>query len=715
MSGGPGLKGIRELTGEHYASIVEYSDDAIITKNRDAVIVSWNPAAERMYGWSAEEAIGQPISILVPPERRGEELDILERALAGERLDHYETDRVTKDGGRIVVSLSVSPIFNADGEVVLASVIARDITSRHRSLTLASRLQALTTALSKEITSERTIEVLLEQAGAALGADAGTVGLLTPGGDEVELAGSVGYSEDGLAAWQRFPLAADTPMSAAIRDNEAVWTTSGDELLERFPGLGDSDVHYDSLAVIPLAVGGVPFGAVSLSFSGRRGFDEEETAFLTAAGQQVAHTLARARMYEEQQETAARLSFLAEASELLAQTLDPEDALTRLAQLAVGTIADWCGIELVDDDGSLRNVAVAHMDPARVELAAELRRRYPVDETSTTGVPNVIRTGQSELYALVADETLAASAEDAEHLELIRELGIVSVMIVPLRARGRTLGALTVVSSDAGRTYDEGDLELAEDLARRAALAIDNSMLFRREHEAALTLQRSLLPASLPEVPGLEFAARYEPAAPGMEVGGDWYEVVETADGRVGVMIGDVAGRGIRAASIMGRVRPALRGFVADGHSPDESIRRLDTLIKESDRPELTTVFQLLYDPKTASAEYVRAGHPPALLRLPDGSIQELRGEGSPPVGILRDVKFTVDRAEVPPGSLLLLYTDGLIERRGDNLMAALEKLKDRFAAGPEGAQECLARLADQYNAEEVPDDVAMLAMAVAA
>jgi serine phosphatase RsbU (regulator of sigma subunit) len=240
-------------------------------------------------------------------------------------------------------------------------------------------------------------------------------------------------------------------------------------------------------------------------------------------------------------------------------------------------------------------------------------------------------------------------------------------------------------------------------------------MLFHREHEAALTLQRSLLPASLPEVPGLEFAARYEPAAPGIEVGGDWYEVVPVADGRVGVMIGDVAGRGIRAASIMGRVRPALRGFVADGHGAVESIRRLDTLIKESERPELTTVFQLLYDPETASAEYVRAGHPPALLRLPDGSVEELRGGGSPPVGIIADVEFTVHQTQLPRGSLLLLYTDGLIERRGDDLNAALEKLKGRFAAGPTGAQACLESLADKYGAGQVPDDVAMLAMAVAA
>ncbi len=703
-----------ELSGEHYAAIVEYSDDAIITKDPEGVIVSWNPAAERIYGYSADEAIGQSISILIPPHRRGEEGRILDEILAGERLEHYETERVTKDGRLLTVSLSVSPIFAADGTVVRASVIARDVTAIHRSRELSSRLQTLTTALSKEITFRRTIDVLLEQAVGALGADAGTVGVLTPDGDEIELAGSVGYSDRGLASWQRFPLSSDTPMSAAIRDNEAVWTTSGAELLERFPGLGDADVHYDSLAILPLSVGGVPFGAISLSFSGRQGFGDDEMSFLSAAGQQAAHTIARARMFEDQQAVARRLSFLAEASELLSQSLDPDEALSRLAQLAVGQIADWCGIELADDDGSMRNVAVAHTDPRRVELAAELRRRYPVDENSETGVPRVIRTGEPELYRDVTDEMLVAGAQDAEHLELIRELGLVSVMIVPLQARGHTLGALSLVAAESGRHYDESDLGLAEDLARRAALAIDNSMLFRREHEAALMLQRSLLPDSLPEVPGLEFAARYEPAAPGMEVGGDWYEVVETADGRVGVMIGDVAGRGIRAASIMGRVRPALRGFVADGHSADDSIRKLDALIKESDRPELTTVFALLYDPRTGSAEYVRAGHPPALVRHPDGSVEELRGGGSPPVGILADVQFSVHRAELPPGSLLLLYTDGLIERRGDDLNSALEKLKRRFAAGPDGAQACLEQLADEYGADQVPDDVAMLAMAVA-
>ena len=166
---------------ERLAAIVESSDDAILSKDVEGIITSWNPAAERIYGYTAAEAIGQPISILIPRHRAGEERRILARVLAGERLEHYETERVTKDGRMLVLSLTVSPIHAAGGSIVGASVIARDITARNRSLQLTSRLQELTTALSREITPERTIDVLLEQAVAGLGADAGAVGLLDRG------------------------------------------------------------------------------------------------------------------------------------------------------------------------------------------------------------------------------------------------------------------------------------------------------------------------------------------------------------------------------------------------------------------------------------------------------------------------------------------------------------------------------------------------------
>ncbi len=697
---------------ERFAAIVESSDDAILSKDADGVITGWNPAAERIYGYTEEEAIGQPVSILVPPHRRGEERHILDRVLAGEQIDHYETERLTKDGRQIVVSLTVSPIRGADGVPIGASMIARDITDRHRTLNLASRLQAVTLALSKEITRERALGVLLDQAVSALGADAGAVGLVNSAGTDVELLGTKGHSDSGLAGWLSFPVDAELPMSLAIRTGEGVWTTSSEELGKRFPALAGQGTQFASLAVMPLSVEGRPFGAVSLSFKRAREFDVEERSFLTGVAQQAAHTLERARLYEAQRQTSERLSFLAEASELLAGSLDPDAALAQLADLSVPRIADWCGIELVDDDGALRNVAVAHADPGRIRLADEMRARYPIDADAETGVPNVIRTGHSELYHEISDELLAQSAQDPEHLRLMRELGLASVMIVPLRARGRSIGAVSFVAAESGVRYDEDDLELAEDLARRAALAIDNSMLFKREHEAAVVLQRSLLPQSLPELEGIDLAARYEPAAPGLEVGGDWYEVVPLDDGTVAVTIGDVAGRGIRAASIMGRVRPALRAVVAEGHPVDEAIRRLDALIKESDHPEMVTVFHLHYDPEAETAEYVRAGHPPALLRLPDGRVEDLGGRGTAPLGILDRIEVRKHAIDFPRGSLLLLYTDGLIERRGDDLLAGLARLREVFSRAPAAADACLAQIAHEYRTDEIPDDVAMLALA---
>ena len=224
----PGQVSVASL--DHFAAIVESSDDAILSKDSDGIITSWNPAAARMYGYTEEEAVGKPISILIPDHRAGEELDILARVFAGERVNHYETERVTKDGRMLVVSLTVSPILGEDGKVTSAAVIARDVSDRRRSDELAHELHKLTAELSKEVSSDHAIEVLLEGARAAMGARAGTVGVLDATGTQVELAGSSGHSAEGLAGWERFPLAADVPMAEAIREGEAIWTEKSTEL-----------------------------------------------------------------------------------------------------------------------------------------------------------------------------------------------------------------------------------------------------------------------------------------------------------------------------------------------------------------------------------------------------------------------------------------------------------------------------------------------------
>jgi PAS domain S-box-containing protein len=693
------------------AAIVESSDDAIIAKDRDGIITSWNPAAERIYGYRAEEAIGQPIAILIPEHRAGEERMILDRVLAGERVDHYESERVHSSGRLLRVSLSVSPLSDESGEFVGASVIARDVTALDRTREFASRLHELTRALSAEITRDGAVRRLLEQAVGGLGADAGAVGMVDSSGKEIELIGSAGYTEAGVGAWQRFPLDADVPMSIAIRTGDAIWTESSDELSRRYSGLAEANIMFASLAVIPLAVEERPFGALALSFGSQHEFAPQERTFLVTAAQQAAQTLDRARVYEGERLGRQRLSFLAGASELLAGSLDPDTTLRNLADLATHEVADWCAIDLVDQDGTLRNVATSHTDPAKVRLANDLRTRYPVDPDSPTGVPNVVRTGNSELYPEIPDQLLVEAAEDEEHLKLMRELGLVSGMTVPLEARGRVLGAITFVASDSGRRFDLGDLELAEDLARRAALAIDNSMIFRREHDAAVTLQRSLLPRSLPTLSGVEFAAYYEPAAVGLEVGGDWYDVVVQDEHRAAMTIGDVAGRGVEAAAVMGRVAAALRAYVLDRQPPDEALRRLNRVMREPEHPQMATVLHVQLDLSSGTAAYVRAGHPPGLLRLPDGRIERLEGEGTPPLGVFDELDYRVHTINVPPGSLLVLYTDGLIERSDRDFDVELEHLCAALGEAPGDPAGCLRWLAERFSAESIPDDVAMLAM----
>ena len=531
---------------------------------------------------------------------------IVDRVFAGMPVHHYETDRVAKDGRRLRVSLTISPVRDQSGAVVLASVIARDITE-------SARVRAMSNALARAVTAERTVNVLLEQAMAVSGADAGAVGLLNDAGTEVSLVGFSGLKEVEVQRYETFPVSADNPMAEAIRTGEPIFTRSAEELGSRFSGLSESRLVFASLAMIPLTVGDRPFGALSLSYKATREFDQNERAVLAAAAEPAAHALERARLYENQRSLVDRFTFLAEASQILGRSLDLETTLQRFADLAASRLADWCGIELVTEDGSLRNVAVAHVDPARVEFARQLRTRYPPDAGSETGPAAVVRTGKSELFSEIHDEMLAAAAEDEEHLRLMREIGLSSAMVVPLIAGGRTLGATTYVLSGADRHFTEEDLELAEALGDRAALAIDNSMLFSREHDAALRLQRALLPESLPEVDGIEFAAQYAPGAEGLEVGGDFYEASVMDDGTVSLTIGDVAGRGIAAAAVMGAVRTAFRAYVLDGQPPAETVRRVDRLLHHAVHPrQMVTALHLRLDPATGAASTsARATRPP--------------------------------------------------------------------------------------------------------
>src|SRR5262245_36701008 len=306
-----------QTLAKHFEAIVVSSDDAIFSKDRNTYITSWNPAAEELYGYTADEAVGRSVSILVPPERVGEEQTILDRILTGQRVDHYESERLTKDGRTVYVSLTISPIRDDDGNIVGAAVIARDVSARRRALERAGRLRDVTEQLSREIRPERAIQVLLDNAVPALGAEAGAVGLLDKEGTHLELAGSSGYSESAISRFSRMPLEADLPMTEVARTGEALWLTDSDELWERYPHLPGTGSDFSSLAIVPLVVGEKIRGAGSVSFNEAHEFAAEERAFMAATAAQAAHALERGRLFDAERRRLQQLAFIAEASQLL--------------------------------------------------------------------------------------------------------------------------------------------------------------------------------------------------------------------------------------------------------------------------------------------------------------------------------------------------------------------------------------------------------------
>jgi GAF domain-containing protein len=281
----------------------------------------------------------------------------------------------------------------------------------------------------------------------------------------------------------------------AARRRGAAQRPAGDGARSRgarqpLPALRGVYVHELSLLVAPLAIGGRHLGVLSLTFGGHARVEEQaQRSFVTTLADVTAQALERAKATSAAAEANERLRFLAEASMVLSSTLEYRLVLEAIAQLVVPRIADWCSIQLLEDD-VLETAALAHVDPAKVAWAKELGARYPTDMSAPTGAPNVLRTGVGELYPHIPDELLAASAVDDEHLRILREVGMSSVLVVPLTGRSGTLGTVTLISAEGGRRYDAADLAFAEDLARRAALAVENAHTYLEQSGRLATVTR---------------------------------------------------------------------------------------------------------------------------------------------------------------------------------------------------------------------------------
>jgi PAS domain S-box-containing protein len=434
------------------AAIVESSQDAVIGKTLDGTITSWNEAAERMYGYTAAEAVGRHISLVVPEDHAVELEEIMSRLRHGERIEHVETVRVTKRGERKYVSLTVSPIRDASGRWVGASSVARDITEHKRAAEERTHL-----SLTVERERQRLRSLVADVPGVvweAWGAPDESGQRINFVSDHVE--NMLGYTVEEWLSTPNFWLSIVHPedRERAAQEAHAIFesrTVGG----SRFRWM-----HKDGHAV--------PVEAQSSVILDERG----EPAGMRGVTMDIT----------ERKAAEERLRFIAEASRVLASSLDYQVTLERLARLSVEALADYCLIDLADADGSVRRVAASHADAARQPLVERLRE-YPPDGARAAGVSSVLRTGEPLAVNEVSEEVLASMARDDEHARVMRELGLKSFLTVPLVARERTIGALTLASTRARREYTAEDISYAREIASRAALAIENARLYKRARE----------------------------------------------------------------------------------------------------------------------------------------------------------------------------------------------------------------------------------------
>jgi PAS domain S-box-containing protein len=427
--------------------------------------------------------------------------------------------------------------------------------------------------------------------------------------------------------------------------------------------------------------------------------------------------LERERAARAQAERAQeRLAILATASDLLSETLDYGETLKQVAALAVPGMADWCAIDVLES-GKILNVAIAHADPSKMELAQRVQRDHPQQPDAAWGVPRVLRTGQSDLFHEIQNEQLLASALTDEHYQILTELGLRSAMILPLSARGRTFGAISFVCAESGRLYSEDDLSFATDLARRAALAIDNARLYEERSHVARTLQNSLLPPRLPVIPDVEVAARYRPAGRGNEVGGDFFDVFEIEDGDWALVIGDVCGKGVGAAAVTGLARHTVRAAAMREEHPSNVLDVLNQAILRADVEErfCTAVFvRLRAGEGSRCLELSSGGHPTPLVLRASGEVVPISCPGIL-IGLFDDAELGNCEVTLHSGDALVLYTDGVVEGRGSEigehaLKSVLEGCVGMDAAGiGETVEEQVVASQDGDPA----DDIAVLVLRI--
>ena len=676
---------------ERYRTLFETMPQGVVYYDADGSVIGVNPAASEILGMDLAAARSWP----VVPEGRAVRED-------GSPFPPDDLPvRVALRTGEVVAGVLAGVRHGQSGELrwvrITAVPDARDDHGR------PSRAYAIFT----DLTEQRETEAALRQSNALLGRlrEANVLGVVVAGEHRVYEANDayldmIGYDRDDLEAGRLNWQAISSPgwTAAEAKAMEQLLRTGACQPFEK------EYVHRDG-HLVPVLIGSALIDRDPLRWTS---FVVDLTS-RQRAEQERAELLAGTRAARAEADGASeRLAFLMRAGALVAATRDRDELLSQIVQLVVPALADACVVFLPTADGRLQASAARHADPAQTAVLAELRR-HPIAPEGPLLTQRAFTTGATQLAHDVATEMPAWARAEPDAIDVVKLMRPRSAIGMPLLAGQDTLGVIALYRGAGRPKFTETDVSVAEELGRRLATGLANTDTFAREHAIAETLQRSLLPDALPEIPGLDLAVRYLPATEGAAVGGDWYDAFPLAGGRVGLVIGDVAGHNLLSASAMGQVRSLLRAYAIDTRDPGAVLERTNAAVAALLPEVLASVVYAVLDPATGDFGYANAGHPPPIITSA-GQAEYLDDEPGIMLGACATAGYSTGRRRLAPGARLVCYTDGLIEDRRRDISEGFTALADALQrSGPGSAEHTCASVEAALASAARLDDVCLL------
>jgi PAS domain S-box-containing protein len=704
---------------EDVKRIVDSLADGVLVIGTAASILYLNPAASAMLRRPSKDLIGHSLNRILPPDE-SHWAELLAAAVEGTSTEvvgsRQELSLLDGQGRRVPVELVVSVGMTRMGWPVAIAVIRSGERRQLRRLTaFTEQLLEVLSASSSSSPAEQLLASLCRR----LGWDVGALWGLQPDGTLIcrgvwtrPEAPTRAYVEEK----RRNPMHDVGGLARLVMERGSpVWFT--DLASEsRFTSDAVLEDGLTTACALPIRYGGQCLGAIKMMRRARREPDPDLIELVSAISGPVGAILHALEQSVERDElvvqleaTRQRLELLLRANKAITEATGYAQALDGLARVAVPVLADLCLIDVVQEDGSIRRLAARHSDPTKAGLVSELLVHYAPEPDGGHPSATVMATRRSSWLPNMSDDFLRSTSKDERHLAIIRELGFTSYMTVPLVTGERVVGTVTLVSAGSGRRFTQADLTGAEELATQVAGVVERARQFDWQRQISHTLQQSLLPDRLPEIAGLTLAGKYLPAAMDAEVGGDWYDAVDVNGRRAALIVGDVEGHDMVAASVMGRLRHGLALLLTEGASPAEAIERLNGFVVASAMSHFATVLVAEVDVQSGAITAASAGHPSPIIVGTSGSgVMSIRP--GPPIGV-GEASYTESTGYLGDSDSLVLYTDGLVERRGSDLdKRVMEAVRVTEEAPPGDSVALIYRLVAQLlGAEQRMDDVALL------